>query len=184
MGGVESELSEGDIFEVLSNQRRRHIVRTLKTSAESMFEVGDLAERIAAREEGINVTEVSYDQRKSVYTALHQSHLPKMDELGIVEFDKDRGTVEPTAALEEVELYLEVVRKRDIPWSEYYLGLSAVSLALLSAAWVEAWPLSAFSGLEVGLLIAVSFLVSAAVHTYYTKRAQLGVGAAHQTENQ
>ncbi len=136
--GSTTELSEQAIFDVLANQRRRHAVHTLKRHNHEPMELGELAEEIAAIENNIDVAELSYDQRKTVYTALQQSHLPKMDDAGVVEFDKDRGTIEPTPALEEVELYLEVVPEHDILWSEYYLGLTGVVVALIAAAWTDA----------------------------------------------
>ncbi len=173
-GGTADELSEDDVFEVLSNRRRRHAVHTLKRYDHDPMELGDLAEEVAAIEHDVDVAEISYDQRKSVYTALQQSHLPKMDDAGIVEFDKNRGTIEPTPALEELEVYLEVVQARDIPWSEYYLGLSGVSAAFVAASWLGAWPLTLLPEYGPAIFVVVAFLVSATVHTYFSRKMRLG----------
>lgn len=174
LGGSTTELSEQAIFDVLANQRRRHAVHTLKRHNHEPMELGELAEEIAAIENNIDVAELSYDQRKTVYTALQQSHLPKMDDAGVVEFDKDRGTIEPTPALEEVELYLEVVPEHDIPWSEYYLGLTGVAVALIAAAWIDAWPIGLLPDLGAAVLVTVAFGISAAVHTYLSRGMRLG----------
>ncbi len=173
-GGTAEPLSEQDVFEVLSNQRRRHAVDTLKRNDHDQMELGELAEEIAAIENDSTVDQISYAERKSVYTALQQSHLPKMDDAGIVEFNKNRGTVTPTPALEDVEVYLEVVQGQDIPWSEYYLGLSGVGAALTTAAWVDVWPFAMLPELGVAVVLVVAFLVSAVVHTYYTNQMRLG----------
>lgn len=165
--------SEDEVFQVLANRRRRYTVHALKR-ADGRAEIGDIAEQVAAWEYDTEVDQVSYDERKRVYTALQQSHLPSMAEAGIVEFDKNRGVVEQTPALDEVDVYLEVVRDRDIPWSEYYLGLSAVAAALMAAVAVNAWPFRLLPDLAWGIAVAVAFAVSAVVHTYFARDLRVG----------
>jgi len=113
--GPATDISEDDLYEVLANRRRRFAVHLLKREPEDSVEIGEMAERIAAWENDVEVAEITGSDRKRVYTALQQSHLPKMDDAGVVEFDKDRGTVEPTATLEGVDLYMDVVEGREIP---------------------------------------------------------------------
>ncbi|MFD1687438.1 DUF7344 domain-containing protein [Halobellus litoreus] len=174
-GGGEptTELSEDELFDVLSNQRRRFAVHLLKHEEESL-EIGDMAEQIAAWENGIDTAEITGDERKRVYTALQQSHLPKMDRAGVVEFNKNRGVIEPTPALEDVDLYLDVVEGREVPWSEYYIGLSAVSAALVAAVWIGAWPFAMLPDLAWTLAIVVAFAFSAVTHKYYTAEMKVG----------
>lgn len=45
-------------------------------------------------ENDTTVKRLSSDQRKRVYIGLYQCHLPKMDKLGVVEYDKNRGRIE------------------------------------------------------------------------------------------
>lgn len=92
--GVEDyDVSLDDVFSILGNERRRLVLGYLKARDDSRADVGELATSIAAWEHGKPTNEISYDERKSVRTSLHQLHLPKMDELGFVEFDTQRGTV-------------------------------------------------------------------------------------------
>lgn len=177
-GDASTELTDDDIFDVLSNRRRRHAVHTIKQHDHEPIEIGDLAEEIAAIENDVHRDNVSYDQRKCVYTALQQSHLPKMDEAGVVKFDKDRGTIEPTPAIEDIEIYLDVVRGDEIPWSQYYLGLSGVAAALVTAAWIEAWPLSLLPEMGTAVIVVVAFTISALVHTYLSRDMKIGTGEA------
>ena len=169
--------SEDDLFDVLSNRRRRYAVHALKRE-HGEADIGDVAEQVAAWEYGVDVEQVSYDERKRVYTALQQSHLPKMDEAGVVEFDKNRGTVEPTSALGDVEVYMDVVRGHEIPWSVYYLGLSAVGASLMAAVWLGAWPFTVLPDVAWGVAVVAMFAVSALAHTYYARSQRIG-----QTEN-
>ena len=171
-----AEISEDDLFDVLANQRRRFAVHLLKHDSNDTVEIGEMAEQIAAWENGIDTAEISSSERKRVYTALQQSHLPKMDDAGVVEFNKARGVVEPTPALTDVDVYLDVVEGREIPWSEYYLGLSGVAAALVGAVWIGVWPFTLLPEMAWTLAIVVAFAFSALAHKYYTAEMEVGRG--------
>ncbi|MDZ7745790.1 MAG: hypothetical protein U5K28_04430 [Halobacteriales archaeon] len=156
-----------------SNRRRRYAAHALKNKG-GATEIGPVAEQVAAWEYDVDVEQVSYEERKRVYTALQQSHLPMMDDAGVVEFDKNRGTVEPTAALDDVEVYMDVVQGREIPWSVYYLGLSGVAVSLMAAALTGAWPFAMLPDLALGAAITAMFSVSAVAHTYYARGQRIG----------
>jgi len=170
------ELSEDDLFEILSNSRRRYALHALSSNDEE-WEIGRLAEQVAAWENETAIEEVTRAERKSVYTALQQLHLPKMDELGFVEYDKDRGTVRPTAAKDDVDIYLDIVRGDDIPWNEYYLGLSAVAAGIVVCAWLNIFPFSELPDIAwAGVVVAV-FTLSSVVHYHLQDEMRFGEGA-------
>ncbi|WP_229112572.1 DUF7344 domain-containing protein [Halapricum desulfuricans] len=163
-----TELSRDDAFEILSNRRRRFALHHLQHNGERA-ELGELSEHVAAWENDSGVQEISASERKRVYTSLQQFHLPKMDDKGVVEFDDREGVVELTPAAEQMDVYLEVVEDNDIPWSQYYLGLAAVNLGLLVAATAGTYPLRLVPDAGWGLFVVTTFLVSALVHTYYSR---------------
>ncbi|SFR36491.1 DUF7344 domain-containing protein [Halorubrum sodomense] len=169
-----TEVSEDELFDVLANQRRRFAVHLLKREEKERFEIGDMAEQIAAWENGIDTAEITGNERKRVYTALQQSHLPKMDDAGVVEFNKDRGIVEPTEAIQNVDLYMDVVEGKEIPWSTYYLGLSGVATALTGAVALDAWPFVLLPDMAWTVAIVVAFAFSAITHKYYTAEMKVG----------
>ncbi|WP_435072865.1 DUF7344 domain-containing protein [Halorubrum sp. HHNYT27] len=169
-----TEVSEDELFDVLSNQRRRFAVHLLKREADDSVAIGEMAEQIAAWENDIDTAEITGKERKRVYTALQQSHLPKMDDVGVVEFNKARGVIEPTPALQNVDLYMDVVEGREIPWSTYYLGLSGVTVALTGAVWLEAWPFVLLPDMAWTVAIVVAFAFSAITHKYYTAEMKVG----------
>ena len=168
-----AELTEDDLFDVLSNRRRRYAVHLLEREGDPI-RLGAMAEQIAAWENGIDPHAVSCAQRKRVYTALQQIHLPQMDEAGIVEFDDRSGVVEPTDAMDAMDVYVDLVEGRDVPWSGYYLGLSAIGLGVMTAAWAGAWPLSALPDIALGIFMFVTVAIFALGHHYYTARQRLG----------
>ncbi|WP_353634760.1 hypothetical protein ABSL23_03755 [Halobacterium sp. NMX12-1] len=165
--------TEDELFDVLANRRRRYAVHALD-DADGATEIGDVAEQVAAWEYGVDVEQVSYEERKRVYTALQQSHFPMMDDAGVVDFDKNRGTVEPTESLDDVEVYMDVVQGHEIPWSVYYLGVSGVAASLMAAVWTGTWPFAALPDLAWGVAVTAMFGVSAVAHTYYARGQRIG----------
>jgi DNA-binding transcriptional ArsR family regulator len=148
------------VFSVLSNRRRRQVLRYLRT-CESTVEVRDLARQVAAWENDLSPDELTYQQRKRVYTSLHQTHLPKLDESGFVTYDRDRGTVTYEPLAETLEPYLtgEVASRR--PWYRYYLGAGTVFLVAVLLSWLgvpgfAAVPGFAWAGLVVGGVVALA----------------------------
>lgn len=86
-------LSLDVVFGLLSVERRRRTLIELRQT-DGQTTLSDLATRLAALENDIPEGRVTSDQRKRVYIALYQSHLPKLDDADVIEFDQARGTVE------------------------------------------------------------------------------------------
>lgn len=165
--------TDEEIFDILSNQRRRHTLHYLQQRDEQV-DLRELSEQISAWENDVQPEEITHRDRKTVYTALRQTHLPKMDDADVVNWDSNRGYIEPAEEFDDVEVYLELVPKDEIPRSEYYLGLSAFSGALLAAVWMGVFPFDLLGDLTWGAIIVAMFAVSAAVDTYYKSKRQLG----------
>ncbi|RLM53759.1 hypothetical protein DVK02_12385 [Halobellus sp. Atlit-31R] len=166
-------VTEEELFEVLANHRRRYVLRAL--TGTDAHDIGSLAETVAAWENGTTTDRISREDRKSVYTALQQLHLPKLHNAGLVVYDKSRGTVVPTPAKADVDVYLDVVRGNELPWHEYYLALSAVGAALLVVAWLDFFPFGMLPDVGWAGLVVLSFLVSSLFH--YRSHEQARVGA-------
>lgn len=78
-------LTMDELTHVLSNERRRRVVRIIDT--EGPHKLRALADLIASREAGVPVGDAPHDGRKACYIALYQNHLEKLDDVGIVEWD-------------------------------------------------------------------------------------------------
>jgi DNA-binding transcriptional ArsR family regulator len=176
VGAVQSgsqELSRDLVFAMLSNARRRYVLHYLKRHG-GPATIRQLAEQIAAWENGTPMAEVTYKQRKRVYTSLHQTHLPKLADAGIIESERSWEAITLSDRAEELDVYLEVVSKDDLPWSDFYLGLAGVGLALVAGLWVGAYPLTLLSDLAWAGLFAVSLFLVASAHAYDSRRHLLG----------
>lgn len=165
------------VFSVLRNKRRRYALHYLKQREETVS-VGELAEQIAAWETETPLGDVTPDDRKRVYISLLQSHLPTLEEAGMVEFDHDTSTIHLTHAAAEVDIYVELVPEQDIQWSTYYLGVAAFCGTVLAAAWLDVFPLTELPPTAWFGFVVVLFLGSSIVHHIHQQRSRLGHAGA------
>lgn len=161
-------LERADIHDVLSNDRRYQVLDIL--SDEEPRDLRSLANEIAAAESG--ESPAPRKVRQSVYVTLHQNHLPKLDSLDIVQYDDTSKMVALGDRADEIDVYLEVVERGDLSWSENQLGIvllgllatlaSAVSIPVLAALNPAVWA----SGTLVVLLFST-------VHQIYDQGSPL-----------
>lgn len=156
------EANTGDIFHILSNQRRRYAVLFF-LYYDPEPELRALSKQIAAWENGVPVDRVTAEQRRRVYSGLQQSHLPMMDDLGVISYDSTQHVIESTAEIGVMEPYLETVPGTGIPWCLFYLGLGTIGVVLSGAATINAVPIS---GNSLAITISTLLAISGAVHAY------------------
>lgn len=101
-------IDKDDAFHVLQNSRRRAVLRYLAEHDEQdRFIMRDLAEEIAAWEHDTTVQQLVSNERQRVYIALYQSHLPKLDDHGLIKYNQNRGIIERTALTPVLEQYVD-----------------------------------------------------------------------------
>jgi hypothetical protein len=169
------ELSPTVVFGMLSNPRRRCVLHYLKRN-DGVTSVGGMARAIAAWEEGIEEGAVTPAMRKRVYTSLYQVHLPKMDEAGFLSYDRQDGSVTLRPAAARLDVHMEVATAGDIPWSQFYLGLSAVFTAVAATSALAVAPMTVLSPAGWSVLFAVLFLGSSAIHVYRDRGSSIWAG--------
>jgi len=107
-----------------------------------------------------------------VYVSLYQTHIPKLTDVGLVEYDQDSGTVHLTDRTSVIDDYL-TDSDSSIPWHYLYLGLSAVGALAFVLAWLEVGLFRAIPLLAVGGLLVASFLVLSVAHYVSTARQHI-----------
>ncbi|MFP8956500.1 hypothetical protein ACLI4Y_07215 [Natrialbaceae archaeon A-CW3] len=166
------ELPQNDVFDILSNYRRVCVIQYLQNVERDVVELRDVVDYVTERETLNSPQETNYSNRKSVYTALRQTHLPKLDDLGVIDYNKSRGEMRLTDRANQVRMYLEYVPEDDIPWHVHYLALTGLSGLLLLTTYAGLYPFD----IGWGMLTATLFLMfglSAVVHTFQTRRSRL-----------
>jgi hypothetical protein len=154
-------LSADAVFETLSSRRRRYVLYYFR-QIEPSATIRDLSEQLAAWENDCDRSQVRPKERKRLYTALHQTHLPKMANLGVVDYDRNRG-VAKLATDTNFDDYLGIEPDEPFQWSQLYLGLGGVLTVLLGAASLGLAPFGL--GAASALVVAAALTLFAAYQT-------------------
>jgi hypothetical protein len=161
---VPTEMEPSDIHDILRNDRRRLTIKNLQERAEGTMGVRELSEAIAALETGEDPP--PSDKRQSVYVSLHQTHLPKLEEFGIVSYDSDEKTVCLEERVREVEVYMEVVPRYGLSWGEFYFGLGLLGTLTTIAVLLGVPGIEALGVTVTATVFFVILMLSATYHVY------------------
>lgn len=147
-------------FDILKNARRRHVLEYLREHG-GPVDIGELSNYVAARETGIDVAELCNQERKRVYVALYQCHLPRLKEAGVVSHDPDDGIV-PDEAAPQLYRYLPPYTLPPDRWYQYYLGAAIGGAISLGTSLLVAGTYSVSTRVAVGTSVMVLFACSLA----------------------
>lgn len=158
-----AQLSNEEIHDVLRNERRRRVIDILQSS-NGTVSVRELSEEIGSIEAESNPPPRNIKQ--SVYVSLLQTHLPKLNELGIIDYESDRKMVKVDGRLEDLSVYMETVPKYGLSKVEYYAALGLLGILTISAAEVGA-PLFSMVPTPIWAYVFFSLIfISGLYHTY------------------
>lgn len=173
-GGTAAEdLSQDEVFDVLSSARRRFALSYLWRVGGSS-ELSTLADETAAWENGTPVSELTSQQRKRLYVSLYQTHVPKMADLGIVDYDADTGAVRISDGAAEVARYLPQSEPA-AGWEWYYLLLAGLSAAFFLGVTYDVPVLGGVPEVAAAVVVVLAFVALAALHRVYAERTRLRV---------
>jgi hypothetical protein len=167
----DGDANTGEIFDILSSHRRRYTIHYCKHEGTPVT-ISDLAEQVAAWEQEKEVAELTSAERKTVYTSLQQTHLPTLDDAGMIEYEN--GVVELTDRADDLSFYLDVVPGDSVPWGVYYLGLSAIGFTVLGGVAAGFVPTGTVPAVGWAAIVLAVFAGSAGYHTYQNRRYRLG----------
>lgn len=167
-GGEQTEservLTTDEVFHILQNERRRRILAYLRENDEGDgVDMRDIVEWVAAREHDTTVNALRSKERQRVYIALYQSHLPKLDDYGLINYNQRRGWVSLTDAAESVFPYLggdgdetddETSANNTRAYDVAALGGGTL---LLAGAWLNVPLVASVGDLVIGTLIFALF---------------------------
>ena len=125
--GDAKRLSEDEVFDVLHSSLRRDILRYVQ-GQDGVSTVSDIAEYLAAKNNDTTVQRLSSYERKRVYIGLYQNHLPMMDDVGVIEYNKNRGVVHLQECASQLDPYIDEPETRATPQKRIggYLLLAGV----------------------------------------------------------
>jgi len=158
------------IYDMLKNRRRRMVFYYLAHTRGGETSVGNLAEQLAAWENDIPLDAVDSTARKRTYNTLQQHHLPKLDEAGIVDYDRARGQVTLLADSRQVDLFLNWLPKAEFSRITLLLVMGTVFWLAMLATWFGVHVLEVALPSFVLPALGLGFFVLFAVHGVFTYR--------------
>jgi hypothetical protein len=129
----DEELSQDTLFSLLSNPRRRFVLQYLNRTNDAVT-LQDLATEVAAWENETDPENLTDKQQKRLYVSLYQTHIPKLEDAGIIKYDSDSGEITLTDQAGDLNMYLHGdVEESRRPWERYYLGLALAGVVVYGA---------------------------------------------------
>lgn len=197
-GSEERELDQDELFHLLQNERRRRALDYLRRQ-EGPVRMRDVVDHVAAEEHGTAPEALRSDERKRVHIALYQSHLPKLDQVGVIDYNQDRGIVTRTSLADQLEPFLEAAagealdsstavdagnapaenepdvepspNAREPGWHRYYLALSALGFLLVIVSVVSG--ASVVAPATAALVVSLAFAGLAVLNWVVARGATL-----------
>lgn len=152
-----NEITERTVVKAIRNQRRRYAFYYLHKRGEPVA-LEDVVLRVAAWEACTTPEEVKSPRRRSVYTSLYQTHLPHLEERGLVTFDRENNRIASRLDDADFEFLLANDPLTEVAWHRVDLVLAVGSVVLLALARYDVPP---FEGLSVPFVAVVSVLLFA-----------------------
>lgn len=102
--GSDEDRSARQLYDIFRNVRRRYVLYYAK-QVRGPISVNELVEKIASWEDPLDSEGCSRERRRSIYNSLQQTHLPKLEDVGLIEYNRNKKRVTLTAHAERVEFY-------------------------------------------------------------------------------
>ena len=168
MIGTDSErLTRDAAYEVLSNPRRRAILYLLRTAG-CPVDVTSLSATVAGWEQDTPPSDLTSQQRKRVYVSMYQTHIPKLESVGLVAHEGEQ--VRATNRIHEIDSFLS----NDGSWFPWYYLTSVVSVVALLLLGMTAFvPALSTSVAYGGVLVLVGSVSATAVGRFVEHRNRI-----------
>lgn len=152
MGGRTEGLEPTAVHDILRNERRCLALRCLLEEG-GPITVREMSERVAEMESGESPP--PSELRKSVYVTLHQNHLSKMQEAGVVEYDHGSNQVRAGPGMEQLGAYFNETEADMCTTTCVVLSLAGVLVAAASIL-----GMGGLSGVEAkGMTMGILYLI-------------------------
>ncbi|QLG48553.1 DUF7344 domain-containing protein [Natrinema halophilum] len=164
---ADSDLTQAELFDVFSNARRRRAVQYLKRQG-CTCDLAPLVEQVAAWENDTDTDNVTRTQRRRVYISLYQTHLPMLEDHGIVDWDPDGHKIELLPNEDRFEPYLDRRLEDQQPWHQLYASVTGLGIVAFGLSSLAVGPLT--TALAPAVAVALCFVVLGLAAAQYLSR--------------
>ncbi|PCR89162.1 DUF7344 domain-containing protein [Natrinema ejinorense] len=166
----DTEFTQAELFDVFSNARRRRTVQYLKRQGGSC-DLAPLVEQVAAWENEIDPDDVTRTQRRRVYISLYQTHLPMLEDHGIVDWDPDGHEIDLLPSEDRFEPYLDRHLDEQRRWHRLYAAVTALGVVAFGLSVFAVGPLTA----AIVVLGLCSVILLLSIAQYVSRRPGSGL---------
>ncbi|WP_242406250.1 DUF7344 domain-containing protein [Halostagnicola larsenii] len=92
--GRERQISPDTVLSAVANEHRRAILDALDNASEKTLAYDVLVDRVADRVQDKDAKRESDEHRQRVRIALHHTHLPKLEEARIIDYETEMGHIQ------------------------------------------------------------------------------------------
>lgn len=93
------------LFDALGHRHRRLVLAHLREEPRASIDA--LARRVVSEERGTPPEDVPPPDRRGVVVGLHHAHLPKLEDVGLIEYEGDGGDVTRSKRSDRVDALLD-----------------------------------------------------------------------------
>ncbi|WP_306058990.1 DUF7344 domain-containing protein [Natronococcus wangiae] len=93
----------------LCRDRHRRIALAVFEEEQRSLTVNDLTKTILKYNHQTPVTEVSEEALTEIRVSLYRVHIPKLESVGVIEYDPERQHAEPTERFDQLRPYLSAI---------------------------------------------------------------------------
>lgn len=163
MASSDARLSQDEVFDLLSNRRRRYVLNYLLRE-DRPVSIQELSRELAMWEFDVDADELTDQQEKRIYVALYQTHIPKLEDVGVIDYDADASLVELTEEARQLQPYVEEGEYRERPWPWYYLAIAVAGLVLYAGTVLGVPVVTELSTFQIGVGVLTAFTALALYH--------------------
>lgn len=160
--GADGRPTDEELYDVLCRTRRRHVLQHLRRRGERES-LTKLVEAVAAREYGKPPDEITHTEQRRIYVSLCQTHLPKLDQQELIDWDREENTIELGGNVRLEEYFPREAWTVD-RWDRYYLTVAAVGSLVTVFAAANLWVFDAVEPATTGAAVVGGALLVAIVH--------------------
>jgi len=90
----EQSIPPDEVLSAVANEQRRAIIDSLNSASENTLDYDTLVDRVADTVRDEERVGISDEQRQRVRIALRHTHLPKLEEIQVIDYDAETGHVQ------------------------------------------------------------------------------------------
>lgn len=100
------------VLDVCGHKQRRIVLATLENQQRSLS-IDDLTNEIIKHNHHVPMTETGDETVTRIHVGLQHTHLPKLDEAGLIQYDPERKVVKPTDQIGREGTFLSAILAMD-----------------------------------------------------------------------